>query len=864
MALIGTWPVSGVKDMSASLPMSLDTSISPSIQPTTPTMPKFDHALGYLPEAGVYDEMLTEKGELRPHWKTFGSFLNQCGKSDFNARAESIQRLLRDHGVTYNIYDDALGTSRPWSLDTLPFIVAQDEFLQIQRGLDQRGRLLNAILLDLYGPQKLICDGLIPASLVHANPGYLRPVVGINPPGGRFVFTMGSDLVRAADGRWRVLADRAQAPSGHGYALENRIILANVYAEEFSASKVKRLAAYFEMKRDMLRSLAPKNRSGDAGILMHTPGPYNETYFEHAFKARYLGFPLVEGADLTVRDRHVHLKTLEGLRRVDVLVRHVDDVFCDPLELNADSLLGMAGLLEAWRSGSVALANGLGAGLIETPALHPFMPGLCRHLLGEELILPCVPTWWCGQKRELDLVLSDPDRWVVKPAFVRGARNPVFLADLDAEQKAAMLNGIRAAPHEWVAQEVLSLSTTPTWTGEKIEPRSLVWRAFAIAQGDGFIAMPGGLARVSPEPHRWLITMRSGGVSKDTWVIGDDTVDLYYESRRKQQPVVIRPARPPSGVPSRAADHLFWLGRYAERLEAVVRLLRAVMQRLGSEQTQTLGGEMKGCLAFMSRMGLVPNSVVNIMDHLEALLSDPKRDSSVPDLLSRLRYNAAAARDRLSDDTWRLFNRIERDARLPAGPFHVSTAQGVLDTLVLDLAAFSGMQQENMTRGHGWRFLEVGKRIERSCIILDLVSTATQQSAKDDSLLNPLLEICDSTMTYRRLHFSRPQLLPVLDLLLLNDINPRSVSHQFSILGRQSAQLPQDPTMDRSEGARHQCDALRSDLAALNLSSIAKSGDEIYLHMPAACQSLTQGLEKLSDLITEHYFSHANRRSSPD
>jgi uncharacterized circularly permuted ATP-grasp superfamily protein/uncharacterized alpha-E superfamily protein len=818
--------------------------------------------IGYQQEPGIYDEMLLPNGELRPHWKTFGSFLNQCTKSDFSVRADSIQRLLRDHGVTYNIHDDALGTSRPWSLDTLPFILALEEFQQVQRGLDQRGRLLNTILLDLYGPQKLLRDGLLPPSLVYANPGYLRPVRGINPPGGRFVFTMGSDLVRGTDGRWRVLADRAQAPSGHGYALENRIILANVYAEEFNASKVKRLAAYFEMKRDMLRSLAPKRRSGDAGILMLTPGPYNETYFEHAFKARYLGFPLVEGADLTVRDRHLHLKTLEGLRRVDVMVRHVDDVFCDPLELNSGSLLGAPGLLEAWRNGSIAIANGLGAGLVETPALHPFMPGLCRHLLGEELLLPCVPTWWCGQKRELDIVVSQPDRWVVKPAFVRGARDPVFLADLDAEQKARMLDTIRATPHEWVAQEVLSLSTAPTWTGSKIEPRSLVWRAFIIAQGDGFIAMPGGLSRVSPEPHRWLVTMRSGGISKDTWVIGDGSFDTYYESRRQQQPIVIRPARPPSGVPSRVADHLYWLGRYAERLEITVRLLRAVMQRLAGERTQTQGREVQGCLALMVRMGLVPKEgTTSMIDNLQALLLDHKRGSSVPFLLSRLRYNAAAARDRLSDDTWRLFNRIERDARLPVGPFVVSTAQGVLDTLILDLAAFSGMQQENMTRGHGWRFLEIGKRIERASIALNLVTTATKQCALDDTLLSPLLEICDSTMTYRRLHFAQPSLIPVLDLLLLNDINPRSVAHQFSILSRQTTQLPMDPTADRGESARHQCDSLQSDLSALNLDALAKAGDDIFGHVPTACENLSHGLEKLSNLITEHFFSHASRRA---
>jgi len=815
---------------------------------------------GYQAEKGVFDEMVDAQGNLRPHWRTFGSFLDQCTRQDFSAHTEDIQRLLRDHGVTYNIYDDALGTSRPWSLDILPFIVSPSDFSQVQAGIDQRGRLLNAILQDLYGPQRLLKEGLIPPALIHANPGYLRPVLGINPSGGRFVFNFGCDLVRDASGRWHVLADRAQAPSGLGYALENRIIMANVYAEEFNASKIRRLASYYEMKREMLRSLAPKHRSGEAGILMLTPGPYNETYFEHAFQARYLGFPLVEGADLTVRDRHVHLKTLEGLRRVDVVIRHVDDVFCDPLELNSDSLIGTAGLLEAWRNGSIALANGLGAGLIETPALHPFMPGLCRHLLGEELRIPCVPTWWCGQRRELELVLAQPDRWVVKPAFVRGARDPVFLADLDAEQKARMLDAIRAAPHEWVAQEVLQLSTTPTWTGTKIEPRSLVWRTFATAQGGGFVTMPGGLSRVSPEPHRWLVTMRSGGLSKDTWVVGDGQPDPFYENLRKQQPVVIRPARPPSGVPSRVADHLFWLGRYAERLESSVRVLRAVMQRLAGERSMIQGHETKGCIALMIHLGLVPKGTTELGEHLPALLRDPKRSGSIPDLLSRLRFNAAAARDRLSDDMWRLFNRIDRDARLPASPFVLSTAQGILDTLVLDLAAFSGMQQENMTRGHGWRFLEIGKRIERACIVFGLVGTATKHCENDDVLLSPLLEICDSTMTYRRLHFARPSLIPVLDLLLLNDINPRSVAHQFQILGRLTTHLPQVPGIDLAITPRQQTDSLQSELAGINLTSISKNEDGATKAIPAVCDRFVEELEKLSDLITEHFFSHASRK----
>lgn len=823
----------------------------------TPSLP-VDSLHGYRATPGVFDEMAMPSGELRPHWKVFGSFLAQCTQTDLKQRAETIQRLLHDHGVTYNIYDDALGTSRPWNLDLLPFIVADQEWRTVQAGLDQRGRLLNAILLDLYGPQKLVRNGLVPPGLLQANPGFLRSVQGINPPGGRFIFTFGCDLVRDAGGQWRVLADRAQAPSGHGYTLENRIVMSNVYAEEFNTSQVRRLATYFEQKREMLRSLAPKNRTGMAGILMLTPGPYNETYFEHAFQARYLGFPLVEGADLTVRDRHVHLKTLEGLRRVDVMVRHVDDVFCDPLELNSGSLLGSAGLLEAWRSGSIALANGLGTGLIETPALHPFMPGLCRHILGEELKLPCVPTWWCGQKRELNMVLADPNRWVVKPAFVRGARDPVFIADLDAEQKARLLETIRATPHEWLAQEVLSLSTAPTWTGEKIEPRSLVWRSFAISNGEGFSAMPGGLSRVSPEPHRWLVTMRSGGISKDTWVIGDGKADTAF-GHLSQQPIVIRPARPPSGVPSRVADHLYWLGRYAERLELTVRLARAVMQRLSGERGAVQSLEAQSCVQLMHHLDLVPAGVTTLRDHLQALLQDAERDGSVPKLLSRLRYNASAARDRLSDDMWRLFNRIERDARLPAGPFSMSTAQAALDTLVLDLAAFAGMQHENMTRGHGWRFLEIGRRLERATIMLDLTKSTLSIAATDDSILNPLLEICDSSMTYRRLHFARPMLVPVLDLLLLNDTNPRSVAHQLLVLGRQMHQLPTDPNLDTGGREKQQTDHLNSHIAALNLQALAKTADDTIPAVKATCTIIAEGLEKLSDIITEHYFSHATR-----
>ncbi|MEI6537102.1 MAG: circularly permuted type 2 ATP-grasp protein, partial [Verrucomicrobiaceae bacterium] len=629
---------------------------SPSVAAGTP--PVMGCLSGYRPEPGVYDEMMERSGELRPHWKLFGQMLAQHGAAELRGRHETIQRMLRDHGVTYNIYDDASGTVRPWALDLMPFIVAPDDWRKISAGLSQRTRLLNLILADVYGAQRLLKEGRLPPSLIYANPGYLRPVQGIAPPGGSFLVTMGTDLVRNANGAWMVLADRTQAPSGKGYTLENRIILSNIFPEEFNACHVQRLAGFFEVERESFRSLAPSRR-GTPSVVLHSPGPYNETYFEHAFKARYLGFPLVEGADLTVRDRRLHLKTLEGLRRVDVIVRRVDDSFCDPLELRSDALLGIPGLVEAWRSGNVSIVNGLGTGVIETPAIHPFLPGLCRHLLGEELMLPSVPTWWCGQKRELQMVLSNPERWVVKPAFAHGTLEPIFLAKIDSRKRTELLEQIRSRPHNWVAQEVLSLSTTPAFVDGTLQPRSLVWRTFTNASRDNYNVMQGGLTRISPATRGLVVTMQSGGISKDTWVLTDGEVEQI--TLLPSQPVALRPARPPGGVPSRVADHLFWLGRYAERLEQTVRILRTMMQRLTGEGSDQQSRELKACVQLLGSLNLDPDmekplDFNTIRSMARKIVEDPKKEGGICDLLNRVRFNAAAARDRLSDDTWRLLN----------------------------------------------------------------------------------------------------------------------------------------------------------------------------------------------------------------
>jgi uncharacterized circularly permuted ATP-grasp superfamily protein len=832
------------------------------------------HWLGtYVPPSGSWDEVLDPRGEVRPAWREFAAATAQVSAADWGRRREEMARLLRDHGATYNVYSDARGAARPWQLDALPLLIARDEFEQVSAGLRQRARLLNAILDDVYGPQRLLHDGWLPPSIVLGNPGYLREACGAGGRAPRLAM-LATDLARGPDGRWRVLADRAQAPSGKGYALENRTVLSRVWPGIFRDCGVRPLAEFFDIQREALRGWSPSQRGAPLVVLL-TPGPFNETYFEHAFKARHLGFPLVEGADLTVRDRWVYLKTLEGLRRVDVIVRRVDDVFCDPLELRSDAWLGVAGLAEAWRAGHVALVNGLGSGVVETAALFPFLPGLCRRLLGEELLLPQVKTWWLGQRAEREAVLADGDRWVIKNAFVSQRNDPVFLAEADEAKKRDVLARVAAAPDFFVAQEPLSLSTAPTWHDGRLEARRLVWRSYVCATPDGHCVFPGGLTRVSRDVAGSNVTMQYGGLSKDTWVLGD--VPEAGPAPRAL-PVVVRPARPAAGVPSRLADHLFWLGRYAERLEHVVRMVRAGLRRLAGEETGQQAAELEVVLHLLWHTRKLPRrrkepartpgeeraeeleeQAKPPLDRLRPLLADPAVPDAVPALAQRLRFNASAARDRLSDDMWRLINRLESLAA-PADPDTVTPAALLdqLDTLILSLAALAGMEAENMTRGHGWRFLELGRRVERAVNVLELCRETARAHADLPAFLPPLLELCDSAMTYRRLYVAAPQLLPVMDLLIADETNPRSASFQLHWMARQSAQLPREVTSAGSAQEKEAADHLLSGLSSFSLQALAAVDPATAAHRVATvCHTLVHGLEGYSELVTAHYFNHA-------
>jgi uncharacterized circularly permuted ATP-grasp superfamily protein/uncharacterized alpha-E superfamily protein len=828
--------------------------------------------LGYSPPDGARDEVFDERGEVRSHWHVFLQSVRELGLSQLSRRWSDARHLIRENGVTYNVYGDPRGLERPWQLDPIPLIIAPAESDALAAGLVQRGRLLEALLRDLYGPQQTLALGLLPPEFVYANPAFLRSCHGATPPGGRHLHLYAANVGRSPDGTFWVLGDRTQSPSGAGYALENRLVLSRTLPETFRDCQVQRLALFFRTLRDSLRGLAPHNRDNPRVVLL-TPGPYNETYFEHAYLARYLGYTLVEGGDLTVRDNRVFLKVLGGLQPVDVIFRRLDDDFCDPLELRSDSFLGVPGLVQAVRSGNVAVANALGSGLLETTALLAFLPGLCRHLLGEELRLPSVPTWWCGDREACARVLARLDELVIKPALPGMRLEPVIGAELTREQLAELAGKIRARPRDYVAQDRLPLSTTPVLVGNRLQPRHLVLRSYLAAEGDSFAVMPGGLARVSASAETQVVSMQRGGGSKDTWVLSASPVSNFSLLRPAGQSVEL--SRGGSDLPSRAADNLYWLGRYAARAEGLTRLLRCVLVRLTERSGLTDVPELPLLLRTVTRMsecypGFVGEGsagrLVAPEAELLALVHDNRRPGSLASILGALSSVAGTARDRISTDMWRVLRDLGR-VRRSHGFFEtggdgdhrtLSAELDLLDGTVLTLAAFGGLAVESVTRGEGWRFLDMGRKLERALHTINLLRcTLASPWNPEGPVLEAILEIADSAMTYRRRYQEGVQAAAVLDLLLADEANPRSLAYQLVALTDDVDHLPREASRPGRSAEQR---LMLSSLTALRLADVQQlAGLDECGGRPALDEllgRLASALPALSDAITQTYLSH--------
>ncbi len=478
----------------------------------------------YRPQPRVYDEMLTPDGRVREHWAHAGRVIDELGLDELNLRHRETRRLLDDDGVTYNVYGDDASTPTPWALDPLPVLVSSQEWATIERAVVQRAQLLNLVLADLYGRRDLLRRGLLPAEVVFAHPGFVRQCDGVRLPGSQQLFTTAVDLVRDPAGGFTVLADKTQAPSGAGYALENRVVVSRVFSGMYRDAQVHRLAPFFRMLRTALQVIAPP-AADDPRIVVLTPGPASETAFEHAYLASYLGYALVEAADLTVRDGRVWLRSLGRLEPVDVILRRTDAVFCDPLELRGDSVLGVPGLVEASRLGAVSIVNTLGSGVLENPGMLPFLPGLAEHLLGQQLLFPSVRTWWCGDPEGRRHVLAHLDQLVVKP-IARTLGTTLLPSELSGEARDDLRARIEARPGMWVGQEHVEMASAPALGATGLEARRSVLRAFAVARHDSYAAMPGGLTRVAPSSNGSRISNQTGALSKDTWVLASEPEKL--------------------------------------------------------------------------------------------------------------------------------------------------------------------------------------------------------------------------------------------------------------------------------------------------------------------------------------------------
>jgi uncharacterized circularly permuted ATP-grasp superfamily protein/uncharacterized alpha-E superfamily protein len=847
----------------------METQVTEPAAAQTPPRPR-GLAEIYSPQFPARDEMVEPDGALRAHWRPFVSMLDDLGREEVLSRWDRARRLIRENGINHNIYDDPDGHARPWSLDLLPMLLTSAEWAGVSYALSQRARLMNALLADLYGRATSLLSGILPPELVYANPGFLRPCNRVEPQQGQWIHLYAADLVRAPDGQFQVLADRTQAPSGAGYCLENRIVLTRVLPTVFGQCNVLRLAPFFISLRQTLAALAPANRENPRVVLL-TPGPYNETYFEHAYLARYLGYALVQGKDLTVRDCKVYLKTLSGLQRVDVILRRVDDDFCDPLELYPHSFLGVAGLLQAVREKNVAVANALGSGVAQGTALLPFLPALCRQLLGEDLKLHSVQTWWCGEPASLKYVLENLARLVIKPALPTRGSDPLFGDELSRADLEELAGKIRARPTQYVAQEKVDSYVAPVFLNGAAQSRRFVVRAYLAATGNDFTVMPGGLTRVTGSPQSQIVSLQKGGGSKDTWVLGDGPVSAVSLLPSATAPVTL--SRAGSDLPSRAADDLFWLGRYVQRAELLARLSRFVFNRLSDLNSA------QGPLAMQVLMRELvnrraPQSGPEAGRLLAAEMFGDADPSGIRGSVKRFHSLARVLRDRISSDAWRILQSIHRDVSDFDGRIdddHATVVVELTNRLVTGFLAFGGMVSESMTRGLSWRFLDMGMRIERGVGAARLIRSTLiddiGETGEQSFLLDAILDVADSVLTYRRRYLTQLDVTAVVDLLIADETNPRAVAFQMAAIDEHLSHLPRESNHPQRSPDHQIAIRLKTLLRLTDLSVACRVTQGRRGRLNALVTSVVEDLTAVSDLVSQIFFSHATispRLLSPD
>jgi uncharacterized circularly permuted ATP-grasp superfamily protein/uncharacterized alpha-E superfamily protein len=804
---------------------------------------------GYARLPGIPDEYIAQDGTPRAVWTRFFDAFAELTPGDIERRFGSADRHLREAGVTYRAPGEI--ADRLWPLSHLPLLIGEADWQQLSAGIVQRAQLLELVLSDLYGEGRLVAENAVPAAAIAGSTEYLRSVCGIKPPGGRYLNLYAADVGRGPDGRWWVLGDRTQAPSGAGYALENRLVLSRAFTTLYKSMNVERVAPFFEAFRDALRASSDRD---EPRIGLLTPGIFSETYFEHATLARYLGFLLVEGDDLAVSGDRIHIRTVAGLKRLDVLLRRVDSNSLDPLELDASSQLGVPGLIDVLRKNGVVVANMPGSGVMEAPALLGFLPSLSRRFFGEDLKMPHIATWWCGQKSAREEVLSRLDRVAIEGAYGRGVpgfgRGPVLASELSASERERLTTAIHDRGIDYVGQELVRLSTTPVWDNGRITPRPFVLRVFAAATPGGWTMMPGGFCRIADQLDARAVSMGEGARAADVWVVSDRAISTATLLPSGDN---VRIRRIAGWVPSRAADNLFWLGRYLERAEATLRLVRALgTQRDPGKGAATVPHSVERIQRLLVTWGAVSQATRAQPAKVaaEALRSEDKFGSALS-LVRAAQRTATSLRERLSPDAWQVIT--EMAERLVQEVDDDDAVIVAAELTLQELASFAGLAQENMNRAAGWRFLEMGRRAERAINTVRFARQFAYDEAGSDDL-DILLTLVDCQITYRSRYLLGPLLAPVRDLVVLDPYNPRSVAFQVFALNDHIASLP-----TLKEGGLIE----RPHRLAVALQATLTTAEAAVLDTKSLF-ALEQDLLNLADAIGSHYFPHGPNASRPE
>jgi uncharacterized circularly permuted ATP-grasp superfamily protein/uncharacterized alpha-E superfamily protein len=819
--------------------------------------------------SGPHDELRVADGSLAAQWQPVIAHLDSLNELQRLERVDRINRGVRETGIAHDVFADPARNLQPWRLDLMPLVFSAQAWAEVEAAVIQRSRLMEALLADIYGGQSTLQRGIIPAELIFSDPSYLRACQHVTPSAGRIQF-FAADLARGPDGRWRVVDTHVETPAGIAYALANRTVLTHVVGDMFSASKAVRLAPFFQQLQD---ALAKRAKRPDPIIALLTPGPRHNDFFSHAYLARYLGCLLVEGADLRAENGHVYLKTLDGLQAIDVIIRCVSGAAADPLELDPSGFLGPVGLVQALRQQPDLVVNALGTAIAENRGLGSYLPALCKDLLGEELAVWDITKWWLGDAAVRETVIGDLDRYFIRQAFEQTAR-PGRAAPgrdpskMDAAARVALVAEIESNGATLVAEEKTQLGTAPAYGPNGLHATPFAIRVFATAIPGGFAVMPGGLA-MTVDPGQSMALTAPDGASRDVWILSDAPQPVFKSLWRTNRDAA-QIQRSPGDLPSQVADNLFWLGRYTEQTDWTFRVLRTCLTRIESDfnTRQPLPFARQTLTNLLERDGAAPISLPTgasepgVIAHLaHTLLTTTQHAGGLPQTLGHVHRIASLTRDRLSVEAWRTLNAFYIDRQWQAGvlPETIGQSLDLIDAGLAAISAFNGLTHENMTRNFGWSFLDMGRRMSRALNLAHMLGTTLPNVPTDGEEAAGLLfalELADSFITYRSRYRLNPAIAPVLDLLIVDETNPRSMGFQLAALATHIDTLPQAGRSGGRTVVQRTALAMLNDTRLADVALLAATdgtGNRVALR--TMTDAHIQHLHELTDALSRRYFS---------